>query len=514
MTGSTLEASPSVISTTCGTIPSLCWSSITIRKEDSPLPFAPGRNQNKGVSRSHTEKRFLRCVAESLQRIGVARDALVLVALSGGPDSVALFHALSALRERCGYRLVAAHLNHGIRGAQSDRDEAFVRELCARCATELILERAAGLSADLPNLEERAREVRQAFLHEAAERAGAQYIAIAHQADDQAETVLMRMLRGAGAAGLAAMAERGPGRIIRPMLAVTRDEVDAYLEGIGEESVNDSSNQSAAMLRNRIRAELMPMLERNYAPGLRGRLAGLAAEMRALDDFVSTAARREIASMAAGDGLDISRFAGLHPALQAEVIRQYLKSAGGSLRRIERVHIDAIRQLCLDGPKSSPNGALDIPGLRIVREYGKLKVAPAERHPAASFMVRLGLGSIEIAEAGFVFEMTSDSRALIRNPASKFEALFDAAAMPELTVRNFRPGDRMAPLGMTGHRKVKDIFIDHKLAPGKRATFPVVELGGAIAWLPGMVRGRVGLVTEASEKVVLLRASDTTMRHQ
>ncbi len=158
---------------------------------------------------------------------------------------------------------------------------------CARCCDDpLIVERAAGLSADLPNLEERAREVRQAFLHEAAERAGAQYIAIAHQADDQAETVLMRMLRGAGAAGLAAMAERGPGRIIRPMLAVTRDEVDAYLEGIGEESVNDSSNQSAAILRNRIRAELMPMLERNYAPGLRGRLAGLAAEMRALDDFV------------------------------------------------------------------------------------------------------------------------------------------------------------------------------------------------------------------------------------
>ena len=197
-----------------------------------------------------------------------------------------------------------------------------------------------GLSADTPNLEERAREARHAFLNSTADRIGADYIAVAHQADDQAETVMMRLLRGAGASGLAAMAERGPGRIIRPMLNVTRDEVLTHLESIGENFVNDSSNQSSAILRNRIRAELVPMLERNYAPGLRGRLVQLAAEMRALDDFVSTAAKRELESSASEDALDISRFAGFHPALQAEVIRQFIKAATGSLRRIERVHID------------------------------------------------------------------------------------------------------------------------------------------------------------------------------
>ena len=294
---------------------------------------------------------MLRAVADCLTRIGIRRDATILVALSGGADSVALLHAMLTLRERFGYRVAAAHLNHGIRGAESDRDEAFVRELCARCEVDLIVERADDLSADTPNLEERAREARHAFLNAAADRIGADYIAFAHQADDQAETVMMRLLRGAGAAGLAAMAERGPGRIIRPMLAVTRDEVMAYLESIGEKFVNDSSNQSSAYLRNRVRTELMPMLEAQLRARA-ARAAGPARLARCARSTISSVRRRSGNSnrMPRFGGLDISSFAQLHPALQAEVIRQYIKHETGSLRRIERVHIEAVRRLCLEGP--------------------------------------------------------------------------------------------------------------------------------------------------------------------
>jgi tRNA(Ile)-lysidine synthase len=454
--------------------------------------------------RRRSEKRFLRTIADSLVRLGIRRDGMILVALSGGPDSVAMLHTLRSLRERFGYRIAAAHLNHAIRGAEADRDEAFVRELCARCEVNLIVERARGLSADMPNLEERAREVRQAFLSAAADRIGADYIAIAHQADDQAETVLMRMLRGAGAAGLAAMAERGPGRIIRPMLDVTRDDVNAYLKSIGENFVNDSSNQSAALLRSHVRAELMPMLERNYAPGLRGRLVQLASEMRALDDFVGEAARRELATLASEDGLDISRFAQLHPALQAELIRQYIRQMTGNLRRIERVHIEAIRHLCLEGP---PNGSLDVPGLRITREYAQLRIGPPSPQPSTPFMIKLNEGTVKIPQAGFVFETKMFAHGMVATPSSKMEALFDGAeASGELIVRTFRHGDRVAPLGMTGHRKIKHLFIDNKLPISRRASFPIVELKGAIAWVPGIVRGRVGLVTEGTEQVLHVRA--------
>ncbi len=413
-----------------------------------------------------------------------------------------------ALRERFGHRVAAGHLNHRIRGAESDRDEKFVRELCKRHGVELIVERAGDLSADTPNLEERAREARHAFLNAAADRIGAEYIALAHQADDQAETIMMRLLRGAGAAGLAAMAERGPGRIIRPMLRVTRDEVLTYLESIDEKFVNDSSNQSSAYLRNRVRTELMPMLESNYAPGLRSRLVQLAAEMRALDDFVGTAAKRELESKASIRGLDISGFAQLHPALQAEVIRQYIKHETGSLRRIERVHIEAVRRLCLEGPV---NGSVDIAGMRMVRGYGILKPAATEQ-ASAPFMITLGEGTTEIPEAGFVFEMTSVSHKSAASPANKFEAIFDGAAAAEgLVVRNFRAGDRIEPLGMKGHRKVKDIFIDEKMSIGARAIFPICELRGAIAWLPGLVRGRVGLVTERTERVLRVQASSAAI---
>jgi tRNA(Ile)-lysidine synthase len=447
-------------------------------------------------------------VEAALMRIGVAREGTILVALSGGPDSVAMLHALRAMRERYGYRIIAAHLNHRSRGDESDRDEAFVRELCARCDVELIVERAQGLAADMPNLEERARETRHAFLNRAADRVGADCIALAHHADDQAETVLMRLLRGAGAAGLAAMSQRGPGRIIRPMLDVTRAKVLTYLDSIDEHFVNDSSNQSTAIMRNRVRGELMPLLERNYAPGLRGRLVKLGSEMRALDGFVSEAAHRELGEHHRKDGLVIARFVTLHPALQAEVIRQFIRREAGHLRRIERTHIDAIRRLCLEGP---PSGALDIPGLRLEREYNVLRAASVPRS-LESFMVKLIEGRTDVPETNFAFETTTLARASAPTPASKFEAFFDASeANGNLIVRNFRNGDRIAPLGMSGHRKVQDIFVDNKLARANRSSFPIVELKGAIAWLPGIVRGRVGLVTEATEKVMLIRAATITI---
>jgi tRNA(Ile)-lysidine synthase len=451
--------------------------------------------------------RLPRSVEAALTRIGVPREATILIALSGGPDSVAMLRALRGMRERFEYRIIAAHLNHRIRGDESDRDEAFVLALCARCDVELIVERAQGLSAEIPNLEERARDARHAFLNRAADRVGAYYIALAHHADDQAETVLMRMLRGAGAAGLAAMAERGPGRLIRPILDVTRAEVLTYLESIGEYFVNDSSNQSSVILRSRVRGELMPMLERNYAPGLRGRLVKLASEMRALDGFVSEAAHRELDEHHKKAGLNLARFVTLHPSLQAEVIRQFIRREVVHLRRIERIHIDAIRRLCLDGP---PSGALDIPGVRLEREYDVLRIALGPRL-VESFKVKLIEGHTDVPESNFAFETTTLVRAQTARPASKFEAFFDASeANGNLIVRNFRIGDRIAPLGMSGHRKVQDIFVDNKLARANRTSFPIVEMKGVIAWLPGIVRGRVGLVTEATEEVMLIRAATIT----
>ncbi len=177
--------------------------------------------------------------------------------------------------------------------------------MCARLRLELIVERADGLdlSTSTANLEERARDARRDFLLRVADHVHADFVALGHHRDDQAETVLMRLMRGAGAAGMAAMADRGPGRLIRPMLSISRAEIREFLETRATPFVEDSSNASLDILRNRIRADLLPMLEREYAPGLSGRLVELASEMRSLDELVSAIAARELDAMRVSGGL-------------------------------------------------------------------------------------------------------------------------------------------------------------------------------------------------------------------
>jgi len=479
-------------------------------------------------------------IARALERAGFggakSADSVgesILLALSGGPDSVALLHALCELAPRFGYRLAAAHLNHRLRGAESDRDEAFVRELCSTLGVELLVEQANNLDPALdpawPNLEERARNARYAFFLHAAKRIGFSRVATAHHADDQAETVMLRLLRGAGAAGLGAMGESrtlAPHAvtILRPMLHAWRHEIVSYLDSMGARFVSDSSNTRSDFLRNRVRIELLPRLERDFAPGLRRRLAALAGEMRDLDDFVGLAARTELGRRIREGTLDIVGFAGLHPALGAALLREFLASRTGSLRRLTRRHIDGLCRLCLG---ESPSAALDLPGgWRAERRYAALALdrrleldrrpeldrnrasdGPAER-PASGFAVALSReGVTEVPRAQFVFHSSLMSADAAPMPAGLYEACLDAdRAAAGLVVRNFARGDRIAPLGMEGTRKLQDIFVDRKLARARRPTFPVVTLEGQVAWLPGMARGRVALISPQTVRVLRLRA--------
>ena len=358
------------------------------------------------------EKNLIGAIEATLSRVGVTTGASILVGLSGGADSVALTCALLDLRERLGFRLVAAHLNHRIRGDESDRDDEFVRSMCARLGIELIIGRADGLDASISNLEERARDARREFLLRVADRVQADFVALGHHRDDQAETVLMRLMRGAGAAGMAAMAERGPGRLIRPMLSISRAEIREYLDARAIPFVEDSSNSSRDILRNRIRAELLPTLERDYAAGFGRRLVELAGEMRSLDDLVTAIAARELDAMRVGGGaLDVSGLGALNLAVQAVAIRLYLAERIGSLRRISRAHVEAIRELILEG---GPSDSIDLPGgWRAEREYNFLRLVNALERKAdnAAFSVAIAADGITIVEAaGFKFEASTIAR--------------------------------------------------------------------------------------------------------
>jgi tRNA(Ile)-lysidine synthase len=449
-----------------------------------------------------------RAVAAALERSGVRPGALVLAAVSGGADSVAMLRGLHELAPRAGVRLAAAHFNHRLRGSESDSDEAFVRDLCARLEIPLEVEHAEALGADMPNLEEAAREARHDFLRRAARRLGASHVTLAHNSGDQAETVLMRLLRGAGVSGLGAMAASGPGSIVRPMLTLERATIENYLSAIGQLWIEDSTNASSAMLRNRVRSDLLPYLERKYAPGLSGRLVELAGEMRGVDAYLSREAEVEMKRIRHADGaLDLVGFARLDPALQPVAMRLYLAASLGGLRRVSRGHIGALLRLVAFGP---PNGTIALPrGWRAVREYSQLRLARGADAPVRRYSVPISIeGETIVPSAGYAFSAAVVPKDAAAMPANPMTALFDLWEITERTLfaRNFSPGDRIAPMGMRGTRKVKDVFISHKLPRGERAKFPVVALGGEILWLPGLVRSCSALVTDWTEAVLRIEA--------
>src|SRR5271170_7326734 len=477
------------------------------------MPISGGNNLVEMPPDS--EKKFHAAIEAALVRAGVGRGASIVIGLSGGGDSVALTSALLALRKRMGLKLAAAHLNHRLRGEESDRDEEFVRAMCARLGLELQVERAEGLGAiSGANLEERARDARREFLARAADRVGADFIALGHHRDDQAETVLMRLMRGAGAAGMAAMAERGPARLIRPMLSISRAEVREYLKGCAIPFVEDSSNSSRDFLRNRIRGELIPMLERDYAPGLGGRLVELADEMRSLDALVSAMGARELDAMRIGGGvLDVSGFGAVDRAVQAAAIRLFVAERMGSLRKISRAHVEAMRELIVAG---GPSDSLDLPdGWHAERRYNFFRLRSEQERDAAGaaarFSVAIAAEGITLVEAaGFKFEASTLAAAGASMPDSLSAATFDAAKVGEagLVARSFMNGDRMRPVGMRGTRKVQDIFVDRKLPRARRERFPVVTVGDTIAWLPGLARAQCALVGNSTEIVLRVEASE------
>jgi tRNA(Ile)-lysidine synthase len=457
-----------------------------------------------------------RAIAAALDRVPVRRGGRILIALSGGADSIALTHALCRLRDadrQPGYNLVAAHLNHRLRGAESDRDERFVRELCECLQIELTVERAHNL-AESSNLEERARDLRYEFLNRTADRFGATCIALAHHADDQAETVMLRLLRGSGATGLAAMSAVGPGRIVRPMLALRRGQILAYLQALGAEYVTDSSNLSPAILRNRVRLELLPMLDRDYAPKLSRRLAELAVEMRLLDNYLTGEARRELdRRLQTPSRLDLAGFSTLPPALANAMLREWLRRRIGGLRRIHRADIARISRLCEAASPGSIAGLSD--GWRLRCEYGTAVLESTPAISARSFAVELACdGSTVVADAGFAF----DARIFVAGDpafpaeasiarAQRTEAWFDAEQIKGgLVVRGFRHGDRIRPLGMGGTRKVQDVLVDRKLPRERRANWPIVESNSEILWIPGMARSRYALVTASTRKLLQIKA--------
>jgi tRNA(Ile)-lysidine synthase len=324
---------------------------------------------------------LLERVRQTIRKHALAcAETRVLVAISGGPDSVALAHLLLALQET-GDLLVAgfAHFNHQLRGADADADEAFCRTLAAALGVPIEVGRddvAAAASATGRSTEDMARELRYTFLEEAADRRGANAIAIGHSLDDQAETFLLRLIRGAGTRGLGSIRPRA-GRVIRPLLEVPRADLRQYLAAHSLPFRTDATNADVSIPRNRVRHELIPYLEREFSPGISRVLAREAALAREDEDRLHHEAidlARSIVLTITGEQTELDALAlrALPQALAARVAHQALTRQAGD-RFIGFDHVDRLLQLA-DGD------AVDLPGQRAVRRGGRIVLGrPARR---------------------------------------------------------------------------------------------------------------------------------------
>lgn len=305
--------------------------------------------------------------------------ATVVVALSGGPDSVCLLDVLSLMRERGDFSgaIVAAHLNHSLRGAESEADESFVRGLCAREGITLEVEKVdvGELHRKMlgATLEEAARKIRYEFLRRVAGQHNATHIATGHNADDQAETVLHRLIRGSGLRGICGMRAMRPLApdtnilLVRPLLETPRKDILEHLGDRGLAARFDSTNFDTDFLRNKIRHSLLPLIEAGYNPMFRDALLRTARAADHANEFLALHAEKAIAVCVDNDQIDIEKFLAVHPALRPLVIEAAAKSA--TQTQLSAVHFDAISELA----ESGQGGAqLDIPGAIVRKVRGKL----------------------------------------------------------------------------------------------------------------------------------------------
>jgi tRNA(Ile)-lysidine synthase len=430
----------------------------------------------------------------------------VVVACSGGPDSLVLVHMLSRLIKDYDLSLAAAHVDHMFRGKEAQADAQFVaafcRQLGLRCyQTAIDVPRYMeenGLSA-----EEAARIVRYSYLRKVANKLGGALIATGHHRDDQAETVLMHLLRGSGGEGLGGMKAQN-GDIIRPLLALNRQEIEAYCAQYKWQPRLDSTNLSTEYLRNDLRLNLLPQLRRTYNPAITDALCRTAEIIGDEHDLVRQAAEAawpEIVNIKESGAwsIKVAGLARLHIAVQRELFRQIIEKKQGHLKGITFLHVEKLIQLGIFGQTGS---IIELPGGCIFRkEYASLIVETGGIRTKA----RIGPPGIRLTVPGITHLPDGrrlEARLVEARPVKKAAAaIFDWQQLKApLYVRTRCAGDRFHPLGMRGSKKVKDFFIDAKVPQRARDETLIFCDAQEIIWLGGYRQAEYGKVTSSTKE--------------
>ena len=444
------------------------------------------------------------------------RGARVLVAVSGGADSVALLHILRALEAR-GELSVAGvgHFNHGLRGADADADERFCAELAASLGIPFESGRgdvAAAARTRGRSIEDAARTLRYAFLREAADRRQAEVIAVGHTLDDQAETFLLRLMRGAGPGGLAGIRPRSE-RVVRPLLDVSRNDLRAYVTENALPFREDATNADVRIPRNQIRHEVIPFLQRSTSslvPTLARAATVARQDAEYLDrvaiDFARSIVLRTDQSEEPEVSIECKPLLDLPPALASRVAREALAIAAPH-KFIGFQHIERLLELAT----GAEGAAVALPGLTAVRRGGRIVLGQPPPAPFSnSFRFPLSIPG-EVALVGWAVSAERIDQPIgIGHPPARGGTVVVAAGPLQgpLAVRTRRPGDRFRPLGMGGRgRKLQDFLVDRKVSRIDRDRLPlVVDRDDRIVWVVGESVAEDFRITAPEQGVILLKA--------
>ncbi len=434
------------------------------------------------------------------------------VAVSGGADSVCLLLVLRELAPRLGLELVILHLNHQLRGGDSDADERYVEELAANFSLQVLSARADVLkiaSESGDNLEQAARRVRRAFFLDFLGRRVVDRVALGHTRSDQAETVVFRFLRGAGTAGLAGMQPVTPEGLVRPLIDIDRGEVEQFLRDRGVPWREDASNRDPRFARNRIRHDLLPRLVQEN-PALAATLARLAAvaadEERYWEAEIGRVVEGRLVLRPPAVLFRVDWIGSLAPAVARRVIRRAIQAAKGDLRSIGMEHVERILELA---GSQAGSARLQAPGLDVFRSFDWVRLAPP------------GTDSLE----GRDYELPAPAPGRVELPhgrsslsLERFEASGAGSAYNKsgteldwgrisgvLRVRNWRPGDRYRPVGHACETKIKLLFQDARIPLWERRGWPVLTCGHVIVWAAKFGAAAECAVTGETRSVLRVR---------
>ncbi len=416
-------------------------------------------------------------VAQFVDRHGMfRRDDRVGVAVSGGADSVFLLHVLRELAPRWDLQLSVVHIEHGIRGAASQADAGFVRNLASGFDLTFHIHEADVRAVD-DNLEQAARNARQAFFAELKSAGLVDRIATGHTRNDQAETVLYRVLRGSGLAGLAGILPVTREGVVRPLLELDRCEMEAFLRARNIPWREDETNRDREYARNRLRQEILPLLRQEFNPRLDEALSNLATLAQDEESYWETVlpAQSHI--------LDAGQLTAKPPAVARRLIRRAILEAKGDLREIDFAHVERIL-----GMARSRDGhdRAQLPGVDVIRSFEWIRLAPLKPRTERDFSLSVQApGSVELPDASARITLQVLEKPDSGEPYATVVNELDwqrFRPISNLEVRNWRPGDQYQPVGQSKEQKVKFLFQEARIPLWERRNWPIITYNGIIVW--------------------------------